>query len=131
MNDFYERLIRQACKFMETDVDTERQEPQSELHEKITRMLLWANLRLVPLLLIMLAIDLPIIFGVPGGIVSYKWADNVLTNETVSSISGNDIIDSVFNNGLKNSINGFLSVCEGNMYYTYSRLLRAAALQRA
>lgn len=66
MNDIYERFNRWIDKLQETEVETEREEPQSELHEKITRMLSWVIRRIVPLLLVMLAIELLIIFCITG-----------------------------------------------------------------
>lgn len=64
---------------------------------------------------------LPLTIGLIGGITSYKWVEDVMENESFSSISGDDVIDSVFDNGLKNTFNGLMSVVEGNIYYAASR----------
>lgn len=73
MNDIYERFNRWIDKLQETEVETEREEPQSELHEKITSMLSWVIRRIVPLLWVMLAIELLIIFASPVEIAMSRW----------------------------------------------------------
>ncbi len=68
-----------------------------------------------------LMVLLPLIIGLIGGIASYKWVEDVIDNDTYSSISGDDIVESVFDNGLKDTFNAFASIAEDNFYYSISR----------
>lgn len=73
MDDIYERVKCWADKFLETEVDFGLQEPHSEFHEEMSQMLSWANRRVAPVLLVMIAIDLLIIFASPVEIAMSRW----------------------------------------------------------
>lgn len=64
---------------------------------------------------------IPLVFGVVGGICAYKWVEDIVDNDTASSITGEGILESVIDNGLRNTFDDFMSICEGNLYYSASR----------
>ena len=63
----------------------------------------------------------PIIIALIGGIASYRMIDNALTEQYCEDVTGEDILDSVVNYGLKNTFNAFTADIEENMYYSVSR----------
>ncbi|MCH5241967.1 MAG: hypothetical protein J1F67_06040 [Muribaculaceae bacterium] len=64
---------------------------------------------------------IPIIIGVLGGIITYNWVNNVLDESTTSGITLDNVVDSVFDNGLKNTFWGIVDDYNANMFYAYSR----------
>lgn len=57
--------------------------------------------------------------SVTVGVACYNFINNLLTEST--DIDMDDIVDSVFSYGVKDTFNGFMDMVEGNMYYAASR----------
>lgn len=64
---------------------------------------------------------IPIAIGLISGIIAYNWVNNVLDESTTSGITLDNVVDSVFNNGLKNTFWGIVDDYNANMYYAYNR----------
>lgn len=64
---------------------------------------------------------IPIIIGAIGGILSYKWVNDILDDSTTSNINVENLLDSVFDNGIKNTFWGIVDSYNANLYYAYGR----------
>lgn len=62
---------------------------------------------------------LPIIIGAVSGVLSARWVEQVLDDNTEIDVDA--IIDNVFDIGLKNTWYSFLGEMEGNLFWAYSK----------
>ena len=60
-----------------------------------------------------------LIISIIIGVICHNFIEDLLTNSTNFELD--DIVDSVFSNGLKNTFNGIMDIFEGNAYYAASR----------
>lgn len=64
---------------------------------------------------------IPVVIPAIFGIWAANYIENILTEEISANMSPEGIVGSIFDNGLRNTLNSFIGKYEMNTYYAYGR----------